>query len=114
MNIATSILKHTNFLLSLFFVTFSQPRIALYKNLFPATKHFSFSGTGCKTSVGWIAQDEYISTGSQHSDDAELLMVLTIPEFTKEKNEFKIEFSIHCPSDKCRFKIELVSKFLSI
>ena len=55
-----------------------------------------------------MVHDEYIDTGSGLADDAESLLVLTIPEFTKERNEFKIEFSVHCPSDKCRFKIQVV------
>ena len=71
---------------------------------------FALLEDGCSTKKGWMVHDSYISTGNGHSDDAEQLMVITVPEFTKEKNEFKIDFAIDCPTDKCRFKIELVGK----
>ena len=44
-----------------------------------------------------------MDTGLGHSDDAELLLVVTVPEFTKEENSLLMDFAVDCPLDACRY-----------
>ena len=58
--------------------------------------------TGCKTPKGWQVHGDYMDTGLGHSDDAELLLVITVPEFTSIQNELNMDFAVDCPLDTCR------------
>lgn len=63
---------------------------------------------GCKSGIGWTLHDDYISSGLGHADDAELLMYIIVPGFTASKSTFKMTFSIICPSNNCRLRLQTV------
>ncbi|XP_057296474.1 endosome/lysosome-associated apoptosis and autophagy regulator family member 2-like [Hydractinia symbiolongicarpus] len=63
--------------------------------------------SGCLSKKGWVMQQDAISSGVGHADDAELIMFIVVPAFTKSRSEFKMTFEIvNCGSDTCRLKIQ--------
>ena len=76
-------------------------------------KNFTFAEDGCLTRTGWSVSSSYISTGIGNSDDAELVMYISVTAFTEDTSTFTMTFEQSCLGDEqCRTKFQEVKIFL--